>query len=146
MLLHLISQGDDKKQCQRLNMKDVVFTLTHSWKYCFAWLNPIIVEKMMTFDECFIAKWRMGWDEISEADLNYWFEGTEETEEMMTAEENNWKAFRNIGATNYYAKIKPDAAFNSFYTCITWPEENSVSAKDIIILRNLQKQVFEQGL
>ncbi|KAJ8715685.1 hypothetical protein PYW07_010167 [Mythimna separata] len=42
------------------------------------------------------------------------------------------------------AKVNPDKAFDCFNTCITWAEENDVSAKDIKVLRDLREKVFAQ--
>ncbi|CAG5042895.1 unnamed protein product, partial [Parnassius apollo] len=75
--------------------------------------------------------------EISEADLN---EGkSEETEQTMTDEEICEEVEKEESLTvvileppSTAAKIKPDTAFNCINTCITWAEENGVSAKDII--------------
>ncbi|CAK1592361.1 unnamed protein product [Parnassius mnemosyne] len=88
--------------------------------------------------------------EISKADLN---KGkTEETEQMMTDEEifeevkEEESLTEILGPPNTTAKIKPDTAFNCINTCITWAEENGVSAKDVIVLRNIREKVFKQKL
>lgn len=57
---------------------------------------------------------------------------------------NMWRSRRKEKPRRNIARIKLDAAFNCFNTCITWVEQHGVSARDIIILRNLREKVFEQ--
>lgn len=37
-------------------------------------------------------------------------------------------------------KDKPNTAFNSFNTRITWAEENGISAKEIVTIRNMREE------
>lgn len=173
LLLHIISKGGDIKQClQEFNLKDVVFSLAHAWssvsptliQTSWAKLCPTVnasshqTEEWDAQNNLSFADWQQILSErrfeISEQDLNSWLEGTEEMEQIMTdehedmceevKEEESLETFDP--ATSPMAKIKLVTAFNSFNTCITWAEENGVSAKDIIILRNLREKVFIQGL
>lgn len=92
--------------------------------------------------------------ETSEENFNSWFEGIEETEQIMTDKEivyeevQEGESFVEIleSTTTTPVRVKPDDALNCFNTCITWAEENGISAKDIIILRNMREKVFRQGL
>lgn len=172
LLFHIISQGGDIKQSlKELNLKDVVFSVAHawssvspnliqsSWKNLWPTMNALSqeTEEWDTEDNLPITDWLQNLSEkgfqISKEDLNSWFEGTEETEQIMTDEEICEEVQEEESPveileprTTTVIKIKPDMAFNCFNTSITWAEENGVSAKDIIILRNMREKVFKQGL
>lgn len=66
--------------------------------------------------------------EISETVLNSWFEGTEETEQMITDEEiceiqEEESLAEILEPPTAVAKIKADTALNGFNTCITGVEQ-----------------------
>ncbi|XP_013167850.1 PREDICTED: jerky protein homolog-like [Papilio xuthus] len=173
LLIHIISQyGDITQSLQGLNLKDVVFFLAHawdsvsfnliqsSWKKLWPTMNYVSIKKEETDewdpeDNVPVAEWLQilsdkGF-ETSEENLIFWFEGIEEREQIMTDEEILWETVKEesideILASPTTVKVRPDDALFSFNTCITWAEENGISAKDIIILRNMREKVFKQGL
>ncbi|XP_015187494.1 PREDICTED: jerky protein homolog-like [Polistes dominula] len=178
LLIHIISQdGDITQSLKELNLKDVVFSLAHAWKSVSSdliqsswkklWPTMNVVseteetEEWDPEDNLPITDWLQTLSErgleTSEENLNSWFEGIEETEQIMTdeeiceavqEEEEEEESLVEIleAPTATTVKVKPDKAFNCFNTCITWAEENGISAKDIIILRNMREKVFKQRL
>lgn len=172
LLIHIISEdGDVTQSLKGLNLKDVVFSLAHawnsvspnliqsSWKKLWPTMNDVSeteeTNEWDTEDNVPIADWVQNLSEkgleTSEENLNSWFEGIEETEEIMTDEEIVREAVQEESSLEILepptaVRVKPDDALICFNTCITWAEENGISAKDIIILRNMREKVFKQGL
>ncbi|CAG4987678.1 unnamed protein product [Parnassius apollo] len=175
LLIHIISQdGDITQSLKGMNLKDVVFSLAHAWKSVSSNLIQSSWKKLWpTMNDVSETEETDEWDpednmpivdwlknlsekglETSEENLNSWFEGIEETEQIMTDEEIISEAVQEESfveileppTTTTAIRVKPDNALMCFNTCITWAEENGMSAKDIIILRNMREKVFKQGL
>ncbi|CAG5048130.1 unnamed protein product [Parnassius apollo] len=175
LLIHIISQdGDITQSLKGMNLKDVVFSLAHAWKSVSSNLIQSSWKKLWpTMNDVSETEETDEWDpednmpivdwlknlsekglETSEENINSWFEGIEETEQIMTDEEIISEAVQEESfveileppTTTTAIRVKPDNALMCFNTCITWAEENGMSAKDIIILRNMREKVFKQGL
>ncbi|KAH9628495.1 hypothetical protein HF086_017321 [Spodoptera exigua] len=157
-----------------MNLKDVVFSLAHAWKSVSSNLIQSSWKKLWpTMNDVSETEEADEWDpednvpivdwlknlsekglETSEENLNSWFEGIEETEQIMTdeeiiseaVEEESFVEILEPPTTTTAVRVKPDNALICFNTCITWAEENGMSAKDIIILCNMREKVFKQGL
>uniref|UniRef100_A0A2A4K1H2 HTH CENPB-type domain-containing protein n=1 Tax=Heliothis virescens TaxID=7102 RepID=A0A2A4K1H2_HELVI len=174
LLIHIISQnGDITQSLKGLNLKDVVFSLAHSWnsvssnliqsswKKLWPTMNDVlkteVTDEWDPEDNLPITDWlqnlsEKGW-ETSEENLNSWFEGIEETEHIMSDEEILYEAVQEESfeeklepPTTSTVRVTPDDALICFNTCITWAEENGISAKDIIILHNMREKVVKQRL
>ncbi|XP_056639744.1 jerky protein homolog-like [Diorhabda sublineata] len=166
LLIHIISHdGDVTQSLKGLNLKvdawkSVSLNLIQSsWKKL--WPTMIDVSETEetnewdTEDDVPIADWVQNLSEkgleTSEENLNSWFEGIEGTEEIMTDEEIVCEAVQEESSveilepptTTTVVRVKPDEALICFNTCITWAEENGISAKDITILRNKREKVFK---
>ncbi|XP_045499486.1 jerky protein homolog-like [Colias croceus] len=156
LLIHIISQdGDIAQIIEEFNLKDAVFSLAQAWesispdliqsslRELWPTMNAVsVMEHFEPEDNIPTAYWLENLSkrglETSKEKLNSWFEGIVTPEEICEAvmEEDMEPS----------TKIKTETVFNCFNTCITWAEENGISAKDIILLRNMREKAFIQGL